>query len=126
MDSERDRYGYEPDTQLIPQPDDDAPRFCLSGRPVNAGDFLQLHTAEGHWLLIRIDYEHRDGNPPVAVGCLSLAVPFAARELLDAPEVQFPLPPRAILRWPARASHRSAGRPQPPAEPPRGDQSANR
>lgn len=89
--------GYEPHQHLVLGRSDGGQRHYLDGRPVHAGDGLQLLLADGHWLPVRYEWSW-DDTPPRAYAALG-APAEAARQELN-PLVEFALPSRAILRWP--------------------------
>jgi len=98
--------GYEPHQQLILAEDDGGRRHFLDGHPIHAGTCLELLGAAGHWLTIRYEWSW-DEQPPTAQ--LTLGAPPGAERHQIAPAVSFPLPPRAVLRWPQRnAAHLAA------------------
>ncbi|MBA3807306.1 MAG: hypothetical protein H0X28_02755 [Solirubrobacterales bacterium] len=92
--------GYEPHQQLILGKSPGGPRHFLDGRPVNAGSALELLLEhENRWLPIRYEWSWQNDQPPTAH--IALGVPPGAEGLTHL-TVSFPLPPRAILRWPTR------------------------
>ena len=93
--------GYEPHTQLILGRTEGGRRHFLDGRPVQACATLELLLDDGRWLAIRYEWSWQPNVPPTAH--IALGVPAGARTLsIDPLTASFDLPPRAILRWPAR------------------------
>ena len=89
--------GYEPHQHLILGRSDGGQRHYLDGRPVHAGDVLQLLLADDHWLPVRYEWSW-DDKPPRAYA--ALGAPAQAARQDQQPLIEFSLPPRAILRWP--------------------------
>jgi len=95
--------GYEPHTQLILGRSEGGQRHYLDGRPVHAGDTLELLLDDGCWLRVRYEWSWQPDVAPTAH--IALGLPASARKQLsiDPPTTSFALPPRAILRWPESA-----------------------
>lgn len=92
--------GYEPHTQLIEASDAGGRRHFLDGRPVHAGTTLELLMPDGHWLSGRYEWNFVAGEAPTLD--LALGGPAEAQRQGEVPVVSFPLPARAVLRWPQR------------------------
>lgn len=91
--------GYEPHTQLIEASDAGGRRHFLDGRAVHAGTTLELLLPDGNWLRGRYEWSYTAGDPPTLH--VALGGPAEAERQHELPVVSFPLPARAVLRWPA-------------------------
>jgi len=98
--------GYEPHEQLILGRDQGGERHFLDGRAVPAGTTLELLAGDGHWLTIRYEWSWARDELPTAH--FALGGPPGAQRQDALPIITFSLPPRAVLRWPARSSARRA------------------
>lgn len=98
--------GYEPHQQLVLGRSDGGQRHFLDGLPVHAGDNLELLCADGHWLRVRYEWSGEHDQAPTAHVALG-APPEAERQGLH-PTVNFTVPSRAVLRWPAARGTTSA------------------
>ena len=96
--------GYEPHTQLIEASDAGGRRHFLDGRPVHAGMTLELLLPGGHWLAGRYEWSYVAGELPTLH--VELGGPAEAERQGEVPAVSFPLPPRAVLRWPPLSESR--------------------
>jgi hypothetical protein len=99
--------GHEPHTQLILGRSDGGPRHYLDGKPVHAGDTLELLTDSEDWLPVRYEWDWNVEHAPRAY--FNLGLPAPARGVTEPPDVSVALPSTAILRW--RSRDQLKGRP---------------
>jgi hypothetical protein len=71
-----------------------APRYFLLERPVQGGDIVQLCTSGG-WVTGRFEWDAGMGGVPTFYFSVELDGGGVA-------ELSFPIPERALLRWPER------------------------
>lgn len=95
--------------------EDSGPRHYLEGRPVHAGTTLELALAWGSvqsaatdpdpvWLRGRYEWSFRPDDPPrfhILLGDGSTERPRDDDESWIAGAASFPLPAKAVLRWPS-------------------------
>jgi len=81
-------------------------RHYLDGEAVHAGEGVQLLLPDGTWWSGRYESRwppgSRDSAGPVAMFHAPLGGPWADNHTEAVVEAKFPLPARAVLRWPAR------------------------
>jgi hypothetical protein len=69
-----------------------ADRFFLLERPVSGGDIVQM-CASGGWITGRFEWDTGQGGAPTFYFSVELEGGGVA-------QLQFPIPERALLRWP--------------------------
>lgn len=92
----------DPGSVLVLGTDAGGPRHFLAGRPVHAGTFLELRLPDDRWVVVRYEWNWDPSVRPrayVALGGRGEALGYA-------PVVEFSLPEKAELRWPAEPGGR--------------------
>jgi len=89
----------DPDSILTLGSDAGGLRHFLAGQPVHTGTYLELRLPDDRWVLIRYEWNWDPAARPRAY----LALGGRGEALGYAPMVEFTLPERAELRWPAAA-----------------------
>jgi hypothetical protein len=92
----------DPNAVLVLGGDAGGPRHFLAGQPVHAGTALELRLPDDRWVLVRYEWNWDAAVRPRA----HLALGGRGEALGYAPDVDFPLPERAELRWPAQPMRR--------------------
>lgn len=77
-------------------------RHFLAGQPVHAGTFLELRLRDDRWVVVRYEWNWVRSDRPRAY----LALGGRGEALGYAPVVEFSLPEKAELRWPAESRGR--------------------
>lgn len=88
------------DHVLLLAEDDGGRRHFLAGRPVHAGDLLELRLMDDRWIPVRYEWSWLAADPPrgyMALGGRGEHIGW------DPGVVSFKLPERAELRWPQRS-----------------------
>jgi hypothetical protein len=92
----------DPDSVLVLGADTGGLRHFLAGRPVHAGTALELRMPDDRWLVVRYEWSWEPSQRPRA----HLALGGRGEALGYAEQVEFSLPERAELRWPAESMGR--------------------
>jgi hypothetical protein len=87
----------DPSSVLVLGTDAGGLRHFLAGQSVHAGTALELRLPDERWVVIRYEWNWDPAVRPLAY----LALGGRGEEMGYAPVVEFSLPERAELRWPA-------------------------
>jgi hypothetical protein len=87
----------DPDSILVLGSDAGGLRHFLAGQPVHAGTYLELRLPDDRWVVIRYEWSWDPAARPRA----HLALGGRGEVLGYAEHVEFAMPERAELRWPA-------------------------
>ena len=93
----------DPDSILVLGADAGGARHFLAGQPVHAGTALELRLPDDRWIVVRYEWSWDVAARPRAY----LALGGRGERLGYAEQVDFALPERAELRWPAEPRGRS-------------------
>jgi hypothetical protein len=87
----------DPSSILVLGADAGGPRHFLAGQPVHAGTALELRLPGDRWIVVRYEWSWDVAARPRAY----LALGGRGERLGYAEQVEFSIPERAELRWPA-------------------------